>query len=139
MRSDDVREQHTRSGDDGKVAPEEQATDRVDERLDQGGGLVYQQAHRAAGATHDDGSPATAGARSELARETGAPELDQRADHHGGPGPDDEAWLAEQGYPKLGKKVQSRMTQVEHGPYAGGTQQGDANRRAATPNTRETG
>ena len=34
--------------------------------------------------------------------------------------------LQEQGYPKLGRSPQSRVTQVEHGPYPGGTQQGDA-------------
>jgi len=34
--------------------------------------------------------------------------------------------LQEHGYPKLGKSAQSRLTQVEHGPYPGGTQQGDA-------------
>jgi hypothetical protein len=101
-------------------------TEHQREHLHESGGLHYQRAHRAAGAAHDDPSQATAGARSEIARATGAPAQDQRADHHGGPGPDDEAWLADQGYPKLGKKMQSRMTQVEHGPYAGGTQQGDA-------------
>jgi hypothetical protein len=54
------------------------------------------------------------------------PDQQQRAEEYGGPAPDDESWLQEQGYPKLGKSTQSRMTQVEHGPYAGGTQQGDA-------------
>jgi hypothetical protein len=101
-------------------------TEHQHEHLHESGGLRYQRAHRVAGAAHDDASKATAGGRSEIARETGSPAQDQRADHHGGPGPDDEAWLADQGYPKLGKKMQSRLTQVEHGPYAGGTQQGDA-------------
>ena len=54
------------------------------------------------------------------------PDQQQRAEEYGGPAPDDEAWLQEQGYPKLGRSTQSKMTQVEHGPYAGGTQQGDA-------------
>ena len=109
--------------------PENDVRETEDQRehLHESGGLRYQRAHRVAGAAHDDdASKATAGGRSEIARETRAPAQDQRADHHGGPGPDDEAWLADQGYPKLGKKMQSRLTQVEHGPYAGGTQQGDA-------------
>jgi len=101
-------------------------TEHQRKQLHESGGLHYQRAHRAAGAAHSDPSQATAGARSEIARETAAPAPDQTADHHGGPTPDDEEWLADQGYPKLGKKLQSRMTQVEHGPYAGGTQQGDA-------------
>ena len=42
------------------------------------------------------------------------------------PHPDDEAQLTDQGYPKLGRHLQSRTTQHEHGPNAGGTQQGDA-------------
>jgi len=71
----------------------------------------------------------TAGSRSAVARETAEPDQQQRADDHGRPSPDDESWLADQGYPKLGKKIQSRVTQVEHGPYAGGTQQGDASSR----------
>jgi len=53
------------------------------------------------------------------------PDLTQQAEDHGGPSPDEEAVLVEQGYPKLGKKLQSQVTQVEHGPYAGGTEQGD--------------
>jgi len=40
------------------------------------------------------------------------------------PQPDDEARLEEQGYPKLGDKLHSRTTQHEHGPNAGGSQQG---------------
>lgn len=54
------------------------------------------------------------------------PDRQQTAEEYGGPSPDDEARLREQGYPKLGHKLQSRVTQVEHGPYPGGTQQGDA-------------
>lgn len=102
--------------------------DRERDRLNESGGQQYHQAHRAPGSTQD-GEAATAGTRSALARETSEPDQQQRADDHGGPSPDDEAWLAEQGYPKLGQKVQSRVTQVEHGPYAGGTQQGDATTR----------
>lgn len=119
------RERSARSARGGETLDTEQATPSDDERLSEGGGLRYQQAHRVAGATRDDGSEATAGARTELARESRAPEQTQRADEHGGPDPNDESWLQEQGYPKLGPKMQSRVTQVEHGPYAGGTQQGD--------------
>ena len=54
------------------------------------------------------------------------PDQQQTAEEYGGPSPEDEALLQEHGYPKLGRKPQSGMTQVEHGPYAGGTQQGDA-------------
>ena len=54
------------------------------------------------------------------------PDQQQTVEEYAGPTPDDESWLQEQGYPKLGRSPQSRMTQVEHGPYAGGTQQGDA-------------
>lgn len=54
------------------------------------------------------------------------PDQQQRAEDFGRPEPEDEAHLQEQGYPKLGRGTQDRLTQVEHGPYAGGTQQGDA-------------
>ena len=105
-----------------------EADERQSDRLSESGGQRYQQAHRAPGSTQDGDAP-TAGTRSARARETAEPDQRQRADEHGGPSPDDESWLAEQGYPKLGKKPQSRVTQVEHGPYAGGTQQGDASSR----------
>ena len=98
--------------------------DRDHDHLDESGGRRYQQAHRAPGST-DEGDAVTAGTRTALARETAEPDQAQRADDHGRPSPDDEARLGEQGYPKLGTKLQSRVTQVEHGPYAGGTQQGD--------------
>jgi len=54
------------------------------------------------------------------------PDQQQSAEEYGRPNPDDESWLQDQGYPKLGKNVHERLTQVEHGPYPGGTQQGDA-------------
>jgi len=108
---------------------EDRETERHDERLQESGGLHYQQAHRAP----DGGDSATAGTRSALARDTSEPDQNQRADDHGGPGADDESWLQDQGYPKLGKKIQSRVTQVEHGPYAGGTQQGDRETREKAP------
>ena len=90
-----------------------------------GGGLRYQQARRSHGEAATDDSVATAGTRSGLARDVADADQQQRADDHGGPDPDDESWLQDQGYPKLGKGVQSRLNQVEHGPYAGGSQQGD--------------
>jgi len=102
--------------------------ERERDRLSESGGHRYQQAHRDPGSTQE-GSAVTAGSRSAVARETAEPDQQQRADDHGRPSPDDESWLADQGYPKLGKKIQSRVTQVEHGPYAGGTQQGDASSR----------
>ena len=95
------------------------------DHLDESGGHHYQRAHRAPVSTHEGTGEPTAGTRSAVARETAEPDRQQRADEHGGPSADDESWLAEQGYPKLGKKIQSRVTQVEHGPYAGGSQQGD--------------
>jgi hypothetical protein len=126
----DDREQRTPPTRDSQRPPEPDETrgERPRDRLDESGGQRYQQAHRAPGST-EQGEAVTAGARTALARETAEPDQRQRADEHGGPGPDDESWLAEQGYPKLGKKIQSRVTQVEHGPYAGGTQQGDASSR----------
>jgi hypothetical protein len=54
------------------------------------------------------------------------PDQQQVAEEYGRPSPDDEALLQEQGYPKLGRNPHERLTQVEHGPYPGGTQQGDA-------------
>lgn len=101
--------------------------DHEHDRLRESGGHHYQQAHRAPGSTQADDAT-TAGTRSARARESAEPDEQQRADDHGGPSPDDESWLAEQGYPKLGTKIQSRVTQVEHGPYAGGSQQGDTKR-----------
>jgi len=83
------------------------------------GGLHYQQARRHA----DQHPPHTEPTRT---RPRPAPDQQQAADDHGAPDPEDESWLQDQGYPKLGHKMQSRVTQVEHGPYAGGTQQGAA-------------
>lgn len=105
---------------------------RDHDHLSESGGHRYHQAHRAPGST-EQGDAVTAGTRSAVARETAEADQRQRADHHGGPSPDDEAWLGEQGYPKLGKKLQSRVTQVEHGPYAGGTQQGDGDSASRKP------
>jgi hypothetical protein len=124
-RSDD-REQHTppARGRQRLQEPDESHDDQPHDSLSESGGHRYHRAHRAPGSTHE-GEAVTAGTRSAVARETAEPDQQQRADHHGGPSPDDESWLAEQGYPKLGNKIQSRVTQVEHGPYAGSSQQGD--------------
>jgi len=64
--------------------------------------------------------------RSPTVENNEVPDQQQTAEDHGRPSPDDESWLQDQGYPKLGKNAHARLTQVEHGPYAGGTQQGDA-------------
>jgi len=57
-------------------------------------------------------------------RRTTAPAGDLDEPVH--PHPDDEAWLEDLGYPRLGQQIQSRTTQHEHGPNADGTQHGDA-------------
>ncbi|MGE3272127.1 MAG: hypothetical protein AB7P40_25460 [Chloroflexota bacterium] len=82
-----------------------------------GGGQRYQEGHRLPGDT-EAGAPRTSAG-------VGAPDQEQRGEEYGGPTADEEATLHEQGYPKLGRKLPSKVTQVEHGPYAGGTQQGD--------------
>jgi hypothetical protein len=45
------------------------------------------------------------------------------------PHPDDESWLNDLGYPKTGEHVEAHQTQIEHGPNAGGTQQGRTEER----------
>lgn len=92
------------------------------EQIRTGGGLRYQQAHREPGDV-EDGAPRSSAP-------IGEPILDQQAEEYGGPTPDDQAALHEHGYPKLGGKLPSRVTQVEHGPYAGGSQQGDTKRKS---------
>ena len=97
---------------DPEARPRRPETDLDTERLESGGGLHYQQARREPGGSDE--------------QPTGdAPDTQQAGEHFGGPPPDDEAWLQDQGYPKLGPKLQSRVTQHEHGPYAAGSQQGD--------------
>jgi len=64
--------------------------------------------------------------RGQNADQTTEPDRQQVAEDFGRPHPDDESWLQDQGYPKLGRNPHDRLTQVEHGPYPGGTQQGDA-------------
>lgn len=90
------------------------------EQIASGGGLRYQQGHRDPGLADD--AP-----RSSIPVDD--PDLRQQGTEYGGPAPDDQATLNEHGYPKLGGKLPSRVTQVEHGPYAGGSQQGDTKDR----------
>jgi hypothetical protein len=113
-----------------------------------GGGARYQEAHRQHAVERDGPS------RSREARGTGpdhaAPRspagTDTRPEHRDGqpdasgpspndattadhrqvtPHPDDESWLNDLGFPKTGEHVEGHQTQIEHGPNAGGTQQGD--------------
>ena len=94
---------------------------RIDrEHLSAAGDLHYQQARRGPGQHPPDATP------TRERRQPAEPDVQQAAEDHGGPHPDDESWLQDQGYPKLGRKTHDRLTQVEHGPYAGGTQQGAA-------------
>lgn len=83
-----------------------------------GGGQHYQQAARDPDQTRAGVTPAA------VAPALDTPDQRQNAEAYGGPDPDEEAVLQEQGYPKLGANLPARVTQVEHGPYAGGTQQG---------------
>jgi hypothetical protein len=113
--------QHADNREATTAGPDEKRRERPEVRLDEAqvassGGLPYQQARRAPNGSDERPSAVD-------------PERQQVADHHGGPSSDDESWLQEQGYPKLGPKIQSRVTQHEHGPYAGGSQQGDVETR----------
>jgi hypothetical protein len=101
------------------------------------GGERYQSAHRqhaverrgTAASRSARGSGRDAGQR--LVGRPDTPAFDAAASERTPDGaavhlqPDDEAWLNDLGYPKLGEHLQSRTTQHEHGPNAGGTQQGD--------------
>jgi len=91
-----------------------------DRQIRTSGGLRYQQAQREPGDV-EGGAPRSSAP-------IGEPNLEQQAEEYGNPMPDDQAALHEHGYPKLGGKLPSRVTQVEHGPYAGGSQQGDTKR-----------
>lgn len=88
-----------------------------DQAVRTGGGLRYQQAQRQPGDI-EGGAPRSSAPLVE-------PSQRQNAEEYGGPSSDEAATLHEHGYPKLGGKLPSRMTQMEHGPYAGGSQQGD--------------
>ena len=100
-----------------EVIPRPVETQLDDEQIRTGGGLRYQQANREPGDV-EGGAPRTSAPM-------GEPSLRQQAEEYGGPAPDQQEALHEHGYPKLGGKLPSRVTQVEHGPYAGGSQQGD--------------
>ena len=90
-----------------------------EEQRASGGGLRYQQAFR-------DPEQTRAGVTPADVANPDVPDLRQRATEYGGPDAAEEATLQEQGYPKLGRTMQAKVTQVEHGPYAGGTQQGES-------------
>lgn len=92
-------------------------TDLDAEQERTGGGPRYQQGHRLPGDTKAGAPRSSAG--------VGAPAQEQTAEEYGGPNADEKAELQQHGYPKLGPKLPSKVTQVEHGPYAGGSQQGD--------------
>jgi len=100
-----------------EVIPRPAETQLDDEQIRTGGGLRYQQANREPGDV-EGGAPRTSAP-------IGEPSLRQQAEEYGGPAPDQQEALHEHGYPKLGGKLPSQVTQVEHGPYAGGSQQGD--------------
>ncbi len=128
------------------ASDEEHARQAAGDHHASGGGARYQKAHRQ-NAVERDGPT-----RSRSARGTGpdhaAPRApagtDTRPEHRDGqpaagqitpdhvtddgqrvrPQPDDESWLQDLGYPKVGEHVESHATQIEHGPNAGGTQQG---------------
>jgi len=91
-----------------------------DEQIRTSGGLRYQQANRQPGDV-EGGAPRSSAP-------VGEADQSQNAEEYGGPTSDDQVALHEHGYPKLGEKLPSRVTQVEHGPYAGGSQQGDTKR-----------
>jgi hypothetical protein len=90
------------------------------EQHESGGGLRYQQAARDPNQTRAGVTPAS------VETDSDAPDQQQQAEAYGGPAPDEEAVLQDHGYPKLGGSLNSRVTQMEHGPYAGGTEQGGA-------------
>lgn len=111
--------ERTMGGPTVAATPKKQETHLDDAQVASGGGLQYQQAAR-------DPDQARAG----ITPAGVAPALDtadqgQNAEDFGGPAPDEEAILQEHGYPKTGRDLNARVTQVEHGPYAGGTEQGE--------------
>jgi hypothetical protein len=115
MPTRDTQDQQPQSQMDPTTSQPETMLD--DKQVRTSGGLRYQQANREPGDV-EGGAPRSSAPVSE-------PDLRQRAEEYGDPDPEEQATLHEQGYPKLGEKLPSRVTQVEHGPYAGGSQQGD--------------
>ena len=95
---------------------QQQETHLDDDQRASGGGLHYQQAFR--------DPEARVGVTPAAVGQPDAPSQEQRAQEYGGPAPADREILEEHGYPKLDRSVDARLTQVEHGPYAGGSQQG---------------
>ena len=127
------------------------ATDRAvsdDEYLESGGGQRYQEAHRQHAIDRDGprrsrqgrGTTSDTPSRQEVEApdrsvnaiaggEAGGSDLnafDRQAgdDEQVRPHPDDESWLKDLGYPKTGEHIEAHHTQIEHGPNAGGSQQG---------------
>ena len=117
MPTQDEREQLPQAERPEVAAEAHPLETRLDDRqIRTSGGLRYQQAQREPGDV-EGGAPRSSAPLVE-------PSLEQRAEEYGDPAPEDQAALHEHGYPKLGQKLPSRVTQVEHGPYAGGSQQG---------------
>ena len=152
------------TADDGGVSDQEVAASEAREvHPESGGGARYQQAHRqhalerdapkrsrAARGTADERGPDAnrsgplmpAGANARPEHRDGQPDApglsaneppthEPRVQPH----PDDESWLKDLGYPKVGEHVESHATQIEHGPNAGGTQQGHADDEPTEPAT----
>jgi hypothetical protein len=120
MPSQDTREQMPQTDHESQIEPQVDQgieTQLDDRQIRSSGGLRYQQAHRQPGDV-EGGAPRASAPVAE-------PDLQQQGEEYGGPAPEDQEVLHEHGYPKLGQKLPSQVTQVEHGPYAGGTQQGD--------------
>jgi len=121
--------------DEGPVSTD---TASGDEHPHSGGGQRYQQAHRQHAVDHGGASVARAArgtAQTDAARPTSAPNGDAGAttdDTQVQPHPNDESWLKDLGFPKTGDHPEAHPTQVEHGPNAGGSQQGE-------PTTAESG
>lgn len=110
-------------GRSGRQQAERRPETRIDqEHLSAAGDLHYQQARRGPDQHPPHATPTRA------RRGQAEPDQQQLADDHGAPSGEDESWLQDQGYPKLGRGQHARLTQVEHGPYAGGTQQGTTDR-----------
>jgi hypothetical protein len=126
---------------------DQSATDQVasdDEYVESGGGQRYQEAHRQH-AISRDGPRRSREGRGTVSDTPSSPEVEASSegvnataggsdlnafDRQGGddeqvrPHPDDEAWLKDLGYPKTGEHTEAHHTQIEHGPNAGGSQQG---------------
>jgi hypothetical protein len=138
----------------GLTDEERAQQEAASEHQQSGGGARYQKAHRQNVVERDGptGSRAARGTGPDHAARAPAG-TDTRPEHRDGaptspglstneqptdeprvqPSPDDESWLNDLGYPKSGEHVESHATQIEHGPNAGGTQQGDPDAAHAGP------